>query len=96
MAYDNRGHYKDLIEVSEITEYNPKRMIHKRYDGEVREVLAGKSGYIPCKRSALSKSCSDKFPSVEFGVMCPTCNDTKEVENPLTGELHFCPICGEN
>lgn len=23
---------------------------------------------------------------------CLTCNDTKEVENPLTGEVHFCPF----
>ena len=27
---------------------------------------------------------------------CSTCNDTKEVENPLTGEMHFCPFCSDN
>lgn len=79
-----------------ITPSEAKEKIHKQYDEEVKEVLAGKAGYIPCKKSPLSKSCSGKFPSVEFGVMCPTCKDTKEVENPLTGELHFYPICGEN
>ena len=34
--------------------------------------------------------------SGKFLSKCPTCNDTKEVENPLTGELHFYPFCGEN
>ena len=34
--------------------------------------------------------------SGKFSPKCSTCNDTKEVENPLTGVLHFCPFCGEN
>ena len=34
--------------------------------------------------------------SGKFSSKCSTCSDTKGVENPLTGEMHFCPFCSDN
>ena len=51
-----------------------------------------------CEVEVINECRKDRYIelSVKLYRICTVCNDTKEVENPLTGELHFCPICGEN
>ena len=49
-----------------------------------------------CKRCSEGDIAVFLKESGKLSSKCSTCNDTKEVENPLTGGLHFCPFCGEN
>lgn len=82
-----------------MTSGNMKDKIHKQYQETVGKVLSGELPYKAATKSPLSRTYNGRFkdlPIPEFGYMCSTCNDTKEVENPLTGEMHFCPFCGDN